>query len=79
MTVLQQEICFTVVKCCEVQHDDIGFSSCVIGMAGLAGFICYVWHVAVKTPVVTDVCIDILVAIPAKTGLRAFAEVRMAA
>ena len=79
MTVLQQEVCITVVKSCEVQHDDIGFSSCVIGMAGFTGFVLYVRHVAVITPVVADVCINILVAIPAKAGLGAFAEMRMAA
>jgi hypothetical protein len=79
MTVLQQEVCIAVIKSCEVEHYDIGFSSGVIGMAGFAGFILYVRHMAVIAPVVADICIDILVAIPAKIGLCAFTEVSMAA
>ncbi len=79
MTVHQQEVCIAVIKSCEVQHYDIGFSSCVIGMAGFAGYILYVRNMAVISPVVTDICINIFVAIPAKIGLRASAEMCMAA
>jgi hypothetical protein len=68
-----------VVKSCGVQHYDVGFSSGVIGMAGFAGCVLYVSHVAVIARVMTDICINFFVTIPAKIGLCAFAEVSVAA